>query len=158
MDGAAEPSRLAPCVKPKRYFHFSSGELSIRLAASTISTIRSCRQRPVWLSRQASPLSLRNFENHSRLCDCLSHGSAGRGHHNRSRNEFLWNGHRDSEYGGYYWSVGYDGPSDATKQAYGPAFVLLAASSAKVAGHPDADRLITEARCSTFFDRYIHIF
>ena len=34
---------------------------------------------------------------------------------------FLWNGHRDSEYGGYYWSVGYDGPSDAIKQAYGRA-------------------------------------
>jgi mannose/cellobiose epimerase-like protein (N-acyl-D-glucosamine 2-epimerase family) len=57
---------------------------------------------------------------------------------------FLWNSHRDSEYGGYYWSVGYDGPSDTTKQAYGHAFVLLAASSAKVAGHPDADRLIAD--------------
>jgi mannose/cellobiose epimerase-like protein (N-acyl-D-glucosamine 2-epimerase family) len=57
---------------------------------------------------------------------------------------FLWNSHRDFEYGGYYWSVGYDGPSDATKQAYGHAFVLLAASSAKAAGHPDADRLIAD--------------
>ena len=57
---------------------------------------------------------------------------------------FLWNSHRDSEYGGYYSGVGYDGPSDATKQAYGHAFVLLAASSAKVAGHPDADRLIAD--------------
>jgi sulfoquinovose isomerase len=57
---------------------------------------------------------------------------------------FLWNGHRDPEYGGYYWGVGYDGPSDPTKQAYGHAFVLLAASSAKVAGHPGADGLITD--------------
>ena len=57
---------------------------------------------------------------------------------------FLWNGHRDSEHGGYYWGVGYDGPSDTTKQAYGHAFVLLAASSAKVAGHPEADRLIAD--------------
>ena len=30
------------------------------------------------------------------------------------------------------------------KQAYGHAFVLLAASSAKVAGHPDADRLLAD--------------
>jgi sulfoquinovose isomerase len=57
---------------------------------------------------------------------------------------FLWNGHRDSEHGGYYWGVGYDGPSDTTKQAYGHAFVLLAASSAKMAGHPDADRLLAD--------------
>jgi sulfoquinovose isomerase len=32
---------------------------------------------------------------------------------------FLWNNHRDSEYGGYHWGVGYDGPSASTKQAYG---------------------------------------
>jgi mannose/cellobiose epimerase-like protein (N-acyl-D-glucosamine 2-epimerase family) len=57
---------------------------------------------------------------------------------------FLWNGHRDSVNGGYYWGVGYGGPTDAAKQAYGHAFVLLAASSAKVAGHPDADRLLTD--------------
>src|SRR5574337_281704 len=57
---------------------------------------------------------------------------------------FLWNGHRDRENGGYYWGVGYEGPTDATKQAYGHAFVLLAASSAKVAGHPDADRLLAD--------------
>jgi sulfoquinovose isomerase len=57
---------------------------------------------------------------------------------------FLWNSHRDFEHGGYYWGVGYDGPTDATKQAYGHAFVLLAASSAKVAGHPDADRLLAD--------------
>ena len=58
--------------------------------------------------------------------------------------EFLWNSHRDPEYGGYYWGVGYDAPSDSTKQAYGHAFVLLASSSAKAAGHPDADRLLAD--------------
>ena len=58
--------------------------------------------------------------------------------------QFLWNKHRDSINGGYFWSVGCDGPTDDTKQAYGHAFVLLAASSAKVAGHPDADRLLTD--------------
>lgn len=58
--------------------------------------------------------------------------------------DFLWNGHRDADHGGYFWGVGYEGPTNATKQAYGHAFVLLAASSAKVAGHPDADRLLTD--------------
>ena len=38
---------------------------------------------------------------------------------------FLWDSCRDPDHGGYYWAVGYDGPSDATKQAYGHAFVLL---------------------------------
>jgi len=57
---------------------------------------------------------------------------------------FLWNGHRDHTHGGYYWGVGYEGPSDSAKQAYGHAFVLLAASSAKVVGHPDADRLLAD--------------
>ncbi len=58
--------------------------------------------------------------------------------------DFLWEGHRDSERGGYYWGVGYNGPTDTTKQAYGHAFVLLAASSAKCAGHPDAERLLAD--------------
>ena len=57
---------------------------------------------------------------------------------------FLWNGHRDAKNGGYFWGVGDDGPSDSSKQAYGHAFVLLAASSAKVVGHPDADRLLAD--------------
>jgi sulfoquinovose isomerase len=57
---------------------------------------------------------------------------------------FLWNGHRDAKNGGYFWGVGEDGPSDPKKQAYGHAFVLLAASSAKVAGHPHADRLLAD--------------
>jgi mannose/cellobiose epimerase-like protein (N-acyl-D-glucosamine 2-epimerase family) len=58
--------------------------------------------------------------------------------------DFLWNSHRDLNHGGYFWGVGYDGPSDSAKQAYGHAFVLLAASSARVAGHPDASRLLTD--------------
>lgn len=57
---------------------------------------------------------------------------------------FLWDGHRDGKHGGYFWGVGADGPSDPRKQAYGHAFVLLAASSAKVVGHPDADRLLAD--------------
>ena len=58
--------------------------------------------------------------------------------------DYIWRGHRDARHGGYHWSIGPDGPADATKQAYGHAFVLLAASSAKVAGHPDADRLLAD--------------
>ncbi|MEO8667411.1 MAG: AGE family epimerase/isomerase [Bauldia sp.] len=57
---------------------------------------------------------------------------------------FLWNGHRDGKNGGYVWGVEEDGPSDDRKQAYGHAFVLLAASSARVVGHPDADRLLAD--------------
>ncbi|MGO4570825.1 AGE family epimerase/isomerase [Microvirga sp. 2TAF3] len=58
--------------------------------------------------------------------------------------EFIWNSHRDTRHGGYVWSLDDDGPRDDTKQAYGHAFVLLAASSAKVVGHPLADRVLED--------------
>ena len=57
---------------------------------------------------------------------------------------FLRDGHRDPQHGGYVWSVGDAGPHDDTKQAYGHAFVLLAAASAKVVGHPLADALLKD--------------
>lgn len=57
---------------------------------------------------------------------------------------YLRQGHRDAAHGGFVWSAGDDGPLDATKQAYGHAFVLLAAASAKTIGHPDADALLAE--------------
>ena len=57
---------------------------------------------------------------------------------------FLWDHHRDQTHGGYVWSVGADGVADGTKLAYGHVFVLLAGSSAKKVGHPDADRLIAD--------------
>lgn len=58
---------------------------------------------------------------------------------------FLWNAHRDTQHGGYVAAVNRDGTAaDDTKLAYGHGFVLLAASSAKDAGHPDADRLLTD--------------
>ncbi|OSP54805.1 AGE family epimerase/isomerase [Pseudoruegeria sp. SK021] len=68
---------------------------------------------------------------------------------------FLWSRHRDAARGGYYWGVDDAGPVNDSKQAYGHAFVLLAASSAKVVGHPDADRLladITEVLETRFWD------
>jgi len=57
---------------------------------------------------------------------------------------FLWDRHRDAVHGGYFSSVGDNAPADTSKQAYGHAFVLLAASGAKVAGHPDAARLLSD--------------
>ncbi|WP_265499437.1 AGE family epimerase/isomerase [Paracoccus beibuensis] len=58
----------------------------------------------------------------------------------------LWNRHRDPDHGGYLWSVTSDGIGDGTKLAYGHVFVLLAASSARMVGHPDADRLLNDIR------------
>ncbi len=71
---------------------------------------------------------------------------------------WLWSRHRDASNGGYFWGVDDEGPTNATKQAYGHAFVLLAAASAKVVGHPDADRLlsdITEVLHARFWDKAI---
>jgi sulfoquinovose isomerase len=67
----------------------------------------------------------------------------------------LWSRHRDLDHGGYLWSFDVDGPANTDKLAYGHMFVLLAASSAKAAGHPDADRLlsdITEVIETKFWD------
>ncbi|MDX3926190.1 MAG: AGE family epimerase/isomerase [Shinella sp.] len=57
---------------------------------------------------------------------------------------YLWEKHRDGERGGYHWSLDNSGLLDSSKQGYGHAFVLLAASSAKTAGHPDADRMLAD--------------
>ena len=68
--------------------------------------------------------------------------------------DFLWNGHRDHKHGGYHWGTGYGtANSDPTKQAYGHAFVLLAGSSAKLVGHPDAERLLDDAT-NVILDRF----
>lgn len=57
----------------------------------------------------------------------------------------LWKHHRDARHGGYLWGFAPDGAiADDRKLAYGHAFVLLAGSSAKMVGHPDADRLIAD--------------
>ncbi|WP_435169289.1 AGE family epimerase/isomerase [Falsirhodobacter sp. 1013] len=58
--------------------------------------------------------------------------------------EQLLTRHRDAEHGGYVWSVDGTGVADGTKLAYGHVFVLLAASSALTAGHPDARRLLDD--------------
>lgn len=69
---------------------------------------------------------------------------------------FLWNGHRDQKNGGYVWSMNDDGHADTNKQGYGHAFVLLAAASAKVVGHPLADKMladITEVLETRFWEK-----
>ena len=58
--------------------------------------------------------------------------------------EFLWSAFRDQKHGGYFWSVNAEGPVRADKQAYGHAFVLLAASSALRVGHPRAQALLED--------------
>lgn len=57
---------------------------------------------------------------------------------------YLQNHHYDQEHGGYLWSVNGSDIIDETKLAYGHVFVLLAASSAHAAGHPDAKALIAD--------------
>lgn len=57
---------------------------------------------------------------------------------------FLRKAHHDARHGGYFWSVNANGPVRDDKQAYGHAFVLLAAASALRAGHPDAPALLAD--------------
>ncbi|WP_330629491.1 AGE family epimerase/isomerase (plasmid) [Thioclava litoralis] len=56
---------------------------------------------------------------------------------------FVWRAHRDAKRGGFFHAVR-SGVADGTKKAYGHMFVLLAAASAKRAGHPEADRLLAD--------------
>ncbi|HEY0032715.1 MAG TPA: AGE family epimerase/isomerase, partial [Devosia sp.] len=57
---------------------------------------------------------------------------------------YVWEHHRDTRHGGYAWGANDDGITDGSKQAYGHAFVLLAASSAKLVGHPLADQVLAD--------------
>jgi len=69
---------------------------------------------------------------------------------------FLWERMRDRQHGGYFWGVDDEKPTDPTKQAYGHAFVLLAASSAVCVAHPDARRLledVTQVLEDKFWDK-----
>ena len=69
--------------------------------------------------------------------------------------QYLWNKHRDQRHGGYVWSLDDEGHVDPTKQAYGHAFVLLAASSASLVGHPLAPNVladVTEVINTRFWD------
>jgi len=92
---------------------------------------------------------LRSLHETTRMvhCSAIGHmlgmpGCAGELDHGM---QFLWNRHRDTVNGGYFWGVDDVGAPDPTKQAYGHAFVLLASASAKVIGYPDADRMLEDA-------------
>ncbi|GAB1363324.1 hypothetical protein MASR1M32_25600 [Rhodobacter sp.] len=65
---------------------------------------------------------------------------------------YLASHHRDRDHGGYLWALDGDAIHDSRKLAYGHVFVLLAGSSAKLAGHVDADALIADA--SAALDRH----
>ena len=52
---------------------------------------------------------------------------------------------RDDQHGGWYAAVGADGPTNTAKEAYGHAFVILAAASATAAGRPGARALLDQA-------------
>lgn len=56
----------------------------------------------------------------------------------------IWHQHRDRVHGGYLWSVRQGQPVDDTKQGYGHAFVMLAAASARLVGHPLADAMLAD--------------
>lgn len=57
---------------------------------------------------------------------------------------YLLDHHKDAEQGGYLWSLNGNGVQDGQKLAYGHVFVLLAASSALVTGHPQAQTLLDD--------------
>lgn len=98
----------------------------------------------------------RNLFQTTRIVHCFSLGHLlgrpGCGHLVDHGVRFLLEGHRDIDHGGYYWSNGYKRPLNTTKNAYGHAFTLLAASTAKAAGHPDADELLTDI--SSILDKH----
>ena len=71
--------------------------------------------------------------------------------------QFLWEGHRDNKHGGYCWSLDDKDFRDDTKQAYGHAFVLLAAADATMIGHPLGRRMlddVSDILSSRFWDEY----
>lgn len=104
------------------------------------------------LDRHGAPLSsdnpVRGIHASARMVHCFSIGHLlgrpGCGDIVDHGMTYLWDKHRDQEHGGYFWQVDDNGPADATKQGYGHAFVLLAASSAKVVGHPLADAMLAD--------------
>jgi len=75
--------------------------------------------------------------------------------------DLLWRKHRDARHGGFVWALRDGAVAEGTKLAYGHVFVLLAASTAKLAGHPDADRLLADAAQvleDRFWDRQAGLF
>ncbi|MDD2001948.1 AGE family epimerase/isomerase [Pseudomonas putida] len=92
--------------------------------------------------------ALRQLHDTSRMVHCfaVAHllGLPGADRNVDHGMEFIWKRHRDSVNGGYFWGVDDEKATHPNKLAYGHAFVILAASSAKIVGHPDADRLMAD--------------
>jgi sulfoquinovose isomerase len=118
------------------------------------------------LDRNGAPIatsnSLRELHATTRMVHCFAIGSLlGRPGSDAIVDHgmrYIWEKHRDAEHGGYFWSLDDDGPKDPLKQAYGHAFVLLSASSAKLSGHPLADRVIadvSEVLTTRFWDETV---
>lgn len=91
-------------------------------------------------SRMIHSYALGVLRGHAGAENIVDHGMA-----------YLDSHHKDRTHGGYLWALLGNDVTDGTKLAYGHVFVLLAASSAKMAGHPDADRLLTDI--STVLDQ-----
>ena len=84
-------------------------------------------------TRMVHSYSLGVLQGHTGAESIVDHGMA-----------YLASHHKDPVYGGYLWAMTGDTISDDRKLAYGHVFVLLAASSAKMAGNPDADALLAD--------------
>ncbi|MBB4956036.1 mannose/cellobiose epimerase-like protein (N-acyl-D-glucosamine 2-epimerase family) [Agrobacterium vitis] len=104
------------------------------------------------LARDGTPLStdnpIRGIHTSARMVHCYAIGDLlgrpGAADVVDHGMRYLWRKHRDEKNGGYFWQLNDDGVADGSKQGYGHAFVLLAASSAKTIGHPLADRLLED--------------
>ncbi len=57
---------------------------------------------------------------------------------------YLRSHHHDTSHGGYLWALDGANVKDDRKLAYGHMFVLLAAATAKMAGHAGADQLLAD--------------
>lgn len=92
--------------------------------------------------------TLRQLHDTTRMVHCFAIGHLlgfpGADRHVDHGMDFIWRRHRDTANGGYFWGVDDETATNPDKLAYGHAFVILAASSAKVIGHPDADRLLAD--------------
>lgn len=99
-------------------------------------------ERPVelWVTcRMTHVLALAAIRGDARARDLVDHGVSA-----------LLGRLRDPDHDGWYAAVetapdGTSRPADDTKQAYAHAFVVLAAATASVAGHPDAPALLDDA-------------
>ena len=85
-------------------------------------------------TRLVHAYSLGSLRGHEGAADLVDRGMA-----------YLVSHHKDPQHGGYFWALAGGDVHDPRKLAYGHVFVLLAAASAKAAGHPGADALLNDA-------------